>query len=103
MVDIQPTCGCKAEVYEWSGDGYRVQVRAGYTDTGQFTAWEDGKVAAAHAPAKDEPAFVTDGTYGETAAFLDALRDGRPPCPTPEAVLPSVELCHQVQNQMTGE
>lgn len=97
-LDVLPTCGAVAETYELLGDGYRILATAGGIDSGEVHVWEAGQLVRSEAIAQQEPTYVKNGAYGETVAFLDALRDGRPLWPTPADILPSVELCHAIES-----
>lgn len=94
-LEVCPTRGVTEESYEWVGPAYRVLVREGRNDSGQFTAWEDDRIVIDGA-AQEAPMFVRDGAYDETLEFLGALQEVRVPHPSPEEVWPSVDLCHTI-------
>jgi len=96
-LEVLPSSGAKAETYELFGPGYRVIARAGESDSGEWTAWENGEVAQHRDPAPGTPLWDANGTYAETVEFLTALRENRTPHPTPAEVLQSVELCRRMQ------
>jgi predicted dehydrogenase len=94
-LDVIPTAGVAEERYELFADRRRVVIRTGMKDRGDVTCWEGGELALRTDPADGEPVFVRDGTYAETCEFLESIRQARRPCPTPQDVLQSVELCHK--------
>lgn len=103
ILEILPTSGVLIEQYALFGPGYHLLVRVGGTDRGEALAWENGQPVLAVQPALSQPEFILNGTLAETAAFLDALRENRPPQPTPRQVLGSVEICHSIQSWINQE
>ncbi len=97
LLQVMPTAGHTVERYELLGDGWHALVDSGTHATAAFTAWEGGERVACRRPAQDAPRFILDGTCAETRSFLRALSAGRPPRPTPDDVLPSVEICHRCE------
>ena len=95
-LDVMPSAGQNIERYEISGPGRRAVISSGYLDAGDVTCWEGGVLALQSRPADGMPDYVRAGSYAETCAFIDALRTGRAPGPTPMAVLQSLEICHQM-------
>ena len=102
-LEILPTAGVVIEQYELFGPGCRLSICVGVTDCGEALAWEHGRPVLALQPAQGQPEYVLNGTLAETAAFLDALRENRPPQPTPRQVLGSVEICHTIQSWINQE
>ncbi len=102
MLEVLPSCGHHVESYEMFGPGYRLLASIGEHGSGEFSAWEQGVQVEYNEPAHGMPAWMRNGTYAETVEFLNALREGRSPHPTPAEVLQSVELCHQIQQKATG-
>ena len=49
--------------------------------------------AAAFAAIRDVALFLRDGSYEETCAFVQAVRDGEALRPTLRDVLPALEVC----------
>ena len=98
-LEIIPTAGVAEERYELFADRRRVIIRTGMKDRGDLTCWDDGELVLHADPAEGEPFFVRDGTYAETREFLQSVRQGRRPSPTPQDVLQSVELCHEWREQ----
>lgn len=92
---VFPTAGASEETYELFGDGCRVRV-----DLPEPPLWRasllcvrGGAVIVDEQSPEGAPMIVADGSYDETSAFISALRDGTPPAPTLEEVVPSLELC----------
>jgi predicted dehydrogenase len=96
-VEILPTAGRIGEQYEVFGPDYHLLVRVGGIDAGEVTAWENGKQVLSVQPAYQEPEFIANGTYAETAAFVAALRGERVFYPTPAQVLDTMKLCHAIE------
>lgn len=96
VLEVMPTCGAKGETYELFGPDYRVLARAGESESGEWTAWENGVVARHAGPVDGAALWEVNGTYAETAEFVAALRENRPPRPSPADVLQSVELCRRI-------
>lgn len=92
-LEVQPTCGCVSERYELRGDDFRILARFMGDDSGTVTVWEGGRAETTNLQADPSLSFVENGTYAETAAFITAIRENRPPHPSPESVLQSVEVC----------
>jgi predicted dehydrogenase len=95
-LEVLTTTGAVAESYECFGTDYRVNVRVGEADTGEVCCWEKGQLVVREEPAQRLPLFVRNGAYGETVAFIAALKSGCQPRPSPADVLGSVELCHAI-------
>jgi predicted dehydrogenase len=97
VLEVLPTAGSMAECYELFGPRCRALVRVGGPDTGEVNCWEDGELVVAGNPALGEPAYVRNGAYDETVAFIRSLDEGQTAHPTPAEILQSVELCEQIQ------
>ncbi len=92
-LEVLPTAGYQAEEYVLSGADYTIAARVAELDTGAVRVWERGELVVDEPVAPLQPEFVRCGAYGETAEFMAALQEGRPPQPGPADVLPSVEIC----------
>ena len=101
-LDVLPTVGSAAELYEIFGSDYHALVRAGGMDSGQVRCWENDHLVVKDDPARGMPGFVRNGTYDETVEFITALKEDRAPHPSPVEVLQSVELCHRIAEQVSG-
>lgn len=86
-VELRSDGGTRAEEYEVVGPGWTaiVDVLAP-----RCVVWEDGEEVVAWAAADEMPHHVRNGTYAETAAFLDAVRGEGSFRPTLADVLPSL-------------
>jgi predicted dehydrogenase len=99
-LEVLPSAGSMAESYEWFGAGCRAQVRAGGPDAGTVCCWQGGELVLEDEPAQGEPDYVRNGAYGETCAFVAALRGDGPFWPSPADVLQSVALCSEMQQEI---
>jgi predicted dehydrogenase len=91
-IDILPTCGCFEEVYELYGNGFCTMVRICHGQPTTVLCQAGGAAAWQTAAPASEPAWLTDGTYHETAAFIGALTGRNPWGPGVAEVAPLVEL-----------
>ena len=62
--------------------------------------WKDGRVVVEDEPARGMPEFIRNGTYAETVEFIAAFKENRAPHPSPAEVLQSVELCHNIRQNI---
>ena len=92
-----PSSGSVAEFYALFGDGAQAIAGTGEHDTGTVRCWVGGALELESEPAAGAPFHVRNGTYAETVAFVEALREGRALHPSPREVLQSVEICAQIQ------
>ncbi len=97
VLHIFPTCGATEETYEIFGEGYRVWFSVTKDFQTSMSCFRAGKSIITKQSPPDEPSFVSNGTYHETAAFLQALLDKSLPGPTIQEVLPSLELSHRIE------
>lgn len=102
LIDLLPTAGTCAEIYEIFGVGYRVEVQCSETGVSRWRAWAGGRLFRDEALPAGTPACVSNGTMAETAAFLGNLLENRPFYPSPTDVLPSMELCDLVVQEGDG-
>ena len=98
LIDLMPTGGVNAEFLRLSGGGFEVEIRSAEFDRGGWCAWLDGCPERDESLARTTPMFVANGTLAETEAFLDAVISGRNFFPSPADVLPSMELCHLMED-----
>ena len=94
IIDIMPTAGDNAEYIEFFGSDFRVEVHIGDSNAKFWRAWSCGQLVADHQIEAGVPDFVANGTYRETAAFLNSLLSAGPMAPSPAEVLSSIQLCH---------
>lgn len=95
LVDLLPTTGSNAEVLELFGADFGVEIRSAELDR-SWRAWSEGRLVHEEITPADTPEFISNGTYAETAAFIDGLLAGQSLAPTPADVLPAMEICHSV-------
>ena len=95
-LELLPTVGMIDETYDIFGEGFRANVAAGVTTGSAMKCWRDGELVEEVLPEPDQPPFVANGAYNELCEFITALRDGRPPCPTIDDVLPGQEICFKI-------
>ncbi|WP_269542787.1 Gfo/Idh/MocA family protein [Cerasicoccus fimbriatus] len=99
LLEVYPTAGMRDEAYEFFGDGFRVHTSNGEMSTGEFMAWENNRQVIHNEPGKDQPGYIKNGTLAETAEFIASLVENRQPTPTPQDVLPSLQLCCEILTQ----
>lgn len=97
-LEILPTAGVVDEVYELFGDGLRARVHTMGAHGESARCWRNGMLEVESIANEDDPAFLRDGSYEETSAFLRALLDAAPLVPTLEDVLPSLEVCARLSS-----
>jgi predicted dehydrogenase len=95
---IAPDCGTMAETYELIGDEYTIYIDV---VSSQCIVVRAGDVVL-HERFDHEPAFVANGTYAETAAFLEAVETGRGYSPTLQQGLASMLLADAVDRGVSG-
>jgi predicted dehydrogenase len=91
-LELFPDAGHWVEAYDAFGPGFHGQAQA----TTGCRVWMDRKLAVDYARPQSQPGFVATGTYGETAAFLDAVARGEPLRPTPAEVVDSMVTAFSV-------
>jgi len=94
-LDIMPTAGMCEERYELYGDGFRAVVSIPIGSGAGLRCWQDGRTVVADQTPPETPQFITCGAYDETAHFVRGLCDGALG-PAVWDVLPSSEICHQI-------
>jgi predicted dehydrogenase len=95
-IDVLPTAGFVEETYELFCEGLSARVVCDTGSQRSLWLWRDGALEAEAHVAGDEPEHLRNGSYEELVEFVHALREGRQPRPTIDAVLPSVRLCFAV-------
>lgn len=97
VFEMLPTAGEWEESFRFVGDGYTVDVHTGVLPPWRVRAVKDATLALDEASSAGEPGFISNGSYAETAAFLDAVRAGHPlPPATLADALASSRLAAQV-------
>jgi predicted dehydrogenase len=85
LLELHPDGGRWEESYDAIGPGFHAQALA----TRGFRLWERGKPVTDFVIPPDEVPCLRCGTYGETAAFLEAVAQGGPYSPSPAEVFES--------------
>ena len=99
-VEIMPSCGRMEERLRLAGDGFCVDVWTGTNHPWRVEAYRGGKVELAEESPTDQPEHLRNGTYDETAAFLNSLLQNEPlPGPSVDDAMPSSELAWQLHTQ----
>jgi len=88
-----PDSGKIEERYAFAGPGWTVVARSGAFDEGSLEIRENGQVVQSICTPPTTPDYIKNGTYNETAAFLEALLSGSHPTPSPAEVVESVRIC----------
>ena len=102
-VDVLPTAGMLDETYDICGEGFRASVTCPFGRKRGWVAYRNGVAGDEEVAPADMPEDVLNGCYDETAAFIEALRDGRALRPTIADVAPSVEICMSIAKSVQLE
>ena len=95
-IEILPTSGMVEESYEFFGERFRARITAGAGSQRTLELWRDNKlVNEAHAD-ENEPEDLRNGAYQEVEEFVQSLRNGTPPYPSIEKILPSARICFAI-------
>jgi predicted dehydrogenase len=99
LFEMLPTAGEPEESIRIVGDDYQVDIRTGAVPPWRVRAVKHMQAVFDALGPADEPPFVRNGTYAETAAFLDAVSAGRslPPATLADA-LASSRLAARIEN-----
>jgi len=95
-LEILPTCGEWEERVRLTGEGYTVDAQSGVLPPWRVRAVKDMKLEVDASSPQGEPGFVSNGTYGETEAFIDAVCSGGPMPVGVDAALVSSELAAEI-------
>lgn len=96
-LEIFPQAGEWEEHFRFLGPDYQLDVDTGVLPPWRVRAVQSLTLAFEESAPADEPPCVSNGTYAETAAFLDAILTGRPtPAPTVAQALESSLLTDQI-------
>jgi predicted dehydrogenase len=96
LVELKPKAGTTSEALEISGEGFRVEVCSAEFDRGGWRAWQNGLLESEEWLAPGTSMHFANGTLAETEAFFRSLLTEEPFRPAPADVLPSMELCHVI-------
>jgi predicted dehydrogenase len=98
VLEIMPDAGQGEEQIRFAGDGYQIDIHTGVVPPWRVRAVKQMNVELDVRAPDDEPWWMTNGTYAETAAFLDAAVAGAPlPPPGIREAMLSTELAAQLQ------
>lgn len=78
-VEVFPTDGMEAEVYEMFGENFRARAAmpCGARGTGaELECWSNGQLQESATPAENDPVWLTNGAYKEVEEFVHCLRTG---------------------------
>lgn len=87
-IEILPDCGAWRESHTLFGPGFHAVLNVFES----LELWEGGRRTTELRVDEDAPAWERDGTYAETAAFLETLAGGGTLAPTPGDILPSLRF-----------
>jgi predicted dehydrogenase len=90
-IEVLPTAGMVEERFELCGDDYRARVTTMGSDGEAIRCWRQGVLEIREDA--DAPAFLRDGSYEETSAFIRCCLDALPMHPTLDDVLPTLRVC----------
>jgi predicted dehydrogenase len=96
QLNVFPTAGHHEESYELFGEGFHARASIEGNHPSSVRCWSDGQCQVDTVSPADEPYDIRVGAYDETAEFVAALREGRPPRPTIRDVLKSQEICREL-------
>jgi predicted dehydrogenase len=98
VLEIAPAAGELEEKFRVSGDGYQVDVTMGSVTPWHVRAVKEQKVELDEGSPAGEPGYISNGAYAETAAFLDALVEGKKvPPPGLADVMESSRLAARIE------
>ena len=101
-LEIIPTAGVIEESYELFGENLRARVVAGSGTQRSLHCWRDGRLEVEDFVSGDEPEDMLNGAYDEVVEFVRALRDGTPPRPSVEDIVPSARICFSIAEELTA-
>lgn len=101
-VEILPTSGMVEESYEFFGERFRARVTAGAGTQRTLEFWRDNKLVNEARADENEPEDLRNGAYREVEEFVRALRNGTPPYPRIEQILPSARICFAIADSVAN-
>ncbi|MBU0716296.1 MAG: Gfo/Idh/MocA family oxidoreductase [Verrucomicrobia bacterium] len=103
MVELVPCAGRVQECLQLIGDEYCINCCTGSVHPWRVELYKADRLERMEAMPPDQPEYIRNGTYDETAAFVNALRAQCPlPAPSPADVLPGVELADRLHQVAVG-
>jgi predicted dehydrogenase len=96
QIEILPTSGMVEESYELFGEGFRARVTAGSGTQRTLEFWQDNVLVKESRADENEPEDLRNGAYQEVEEFVRSLRNGTPPYPSIDKILPSARICFAI-------
>lgn len=101
--ELVPCAGRVQECLQLIGDEYCIDCCTGSVQPWRVELHKADRLERMEAMPPDQPEYIRNGTYDETAAFVSAAREQRPlPGPSPADVLPAAELAFRLHAIATG-
>ena len=95
-IEILPTSGMVEESYEFFGERFRARITAGAGTQRSLEFWHDNQLVNEARADDNEPEDLRNGAYQEVEEFVQSLRNGTPPYPPIEKILPSARICFAI-------
>jgi myo-inositol 2-dehydrogenase/D-chiro-inositol 1-dehydrogenase len=99
-IEILPTAGMVEESYEFFGERFRARITAGSGTQRTLEFWQDNKLVNEARADENEPEDLRNGAYQEVEEFVQSLRNGTPPYPPIEKILPSARICFAIADSV---
>jgi len=96
LIEILPTSGMVEESYEFFGERFRARITAGAGTQRTLQFWHDNQLVSEARADENEPEDLRNGAYQEVEEFVQALRNGTPPYPPIEKIIPSARICFAI-------
>jgi predicted dehydrogenase len=101
-IEILPTSGMVEESYEFFGDRFRARITAGAGTQRTLEFWHDNELVNEARANENEPEDLRNGAYQEVEEFVQSLRNGTPPYPPIEKILPSARICFAIADSIVN-
>ena len=102
QIEILPTSGMVEESYEFFGERFRARVTAGAGTQRTLEFWHDNKLVNEARADENEPEDLRNGAYQEVEEFVRSLRNGTPPYPSIDKILPSARVCFAIADSVAN-
>jgi predicted dehydrogenase len=99
-IDILPTSGVAEEKYELMGDGYRAVAISPFGPERLLRCYRQNGLAVEEIAGASTPEDVIFGFFGEVVELVGAISEGRHPTPSIQEILPSVQACFELADQV---
>jgi len=99
-IEILPTSGMVEESYEFFGERFCARITAGSGTQRSLEFWHDNKLIKEARADENEPEDLRNGAYQEVEEFVQSLRNGTPPYPSIEKILPSARICFAIADSV---